>query len=114
MYDINAETVRDLVVASLDRDKAEDIEVIDLKDKTDFARFSIIATGRSNRHISALAEKLSDDLKASNIVPQGIHIEGMESKEWILVDAKEVIIHLFLPEVRERYDLSKLYEKWGC
>lgn len=105
--------VKDLVLAALDRDKAEDVKVIDLSGKVDFARFAIIATGRANRHVVAMAEKISDDIKASGLLPGGVRIEGLESKQWVLVDAGAIIVHLFLQEVRETYNLQALYTKLG-
>jgi len=109
----NTQLIKDLVLAALERDKAEDVEIIDLEGKTDFARFAIIATGRANRHVAAMAEKIADDLKASGLLPGGVGLEGLESKQWVLVDAGDVIVHIFLPEAREHYDLVKLYAKWG-
>lgn len=107
-------SIKTLVLEALERDKAEDIEVIDLVGKVDFARFAVIATGRSSRHVSSLAEKIVDDLKSSNLVPYGVGLEGLDSKQWVLVDAGDVIVHVFLPETRELYSLTDLYSKWGA
>lgn len=91
----------------LDEDKAEDIKIINLQGKTDFANYLIIATGRSSRHVSALADNLVDFLKSHDIT--NIGIEGQARGDWVLVDAHDIIVHLFRKEVREIYDLDKMW-----
>lgn len=100
--------LKDLVLACLDRDKAEDITTIDLEGKADFAHYMVIANGRSTRHVSSLANKILGDLKTNGF--GGVSVEGIKEANWVLIDALDVIIHLFIPEVRENYSLEKI---WG-
>jgi ribosome-associated protein len=107
---LSADTVdslKHLIEASLDGDKAEDIVTIDLAGKSSFADYMIIASGRSARHVSTLADKLAFQLKA-NDAPI-LSIEGKETGEWVLVDCGDIIIHLFKPEIREIYQLEKMW-----
>jgi len=97
----------DLVLKSLDSDKAEDIVSIDLSHKTPMADFMVIASGRSNRHVQAIAEHLSEMLKKEGV---GARAEGLAQGDWVLVDAMDVIVHVFRPEVRAFYNLEKM---WG-
>lgn len=101
------EDVKDLVIRSLDSDKALDIETIDLRGQTALADFLVIASGTSSRHISALAEKLGERLKPLGI--GDIHMEGLKNSDWVVVDAGDVIIHLFRPEVRSFYNIEKMW-----
>lgn len=101
------ENIRDLAMRSLDADKALDIETIDLRGQTALADFMIVASGTSSRHISALAEKVAERLKALGL--NDIHIEGLRTSDWVIVDAGDVIIHLFKPEVRSFYSLEKMW-----
>lgn len=102
------EKVKELIEHSLDADKAEDIVTIDLKGQTAIADYMIVATGRSSRQVAALAEKLQDRLKTGGL--SNIRIEGKNSCDWVIVDAGDVIVHLFRPEVREFYHIEKM---WG-
>ena len=87
----------------LNDNKAMEIKSINLKDKTSIADFMIIASGNSTRHIQALSEILISELKKKGI--NNCHLEGRESKEWKLIDAMDIIIHLFHPEKRKFYNL---------
>ena len=89
-------------------DKAEDIVVIDLEGKSSIADFMVIATGRSQRHVAATAGHLIERLKASGLKP--VPNEGLRQGDWVLVDAGDVIVHIFRPEVRDFYNLEKM---WG-
>ncbi len=93
---------------SLDSDKAEDIRIIDLKGQTAIADYMIVATGTSARHVAALAEKLRDRLKAMGV--QEIRIEGMDLCNWVILDAGDVVVHLFRPEVRDFYNIEKMWK----
>ena len=95
------------ILESLDDAKAEDVLAIDLKGKTSLADTMVIATGRSTTHVGAIADRV---LKACK--DAGIHakIEGLSHCDWVLVDAHDVIVHIFRPEVRQFYNLEKL---WG-
>ena len=97
-----------LVEASLDDDKAQDRVVIDLVGKTNIADFMVIASGTSQRHVGAMAENLREHLKGAGFV--GLPVEGETHCDWVLIDAGDVVVHLFRPEVRTFYNLEKL---WG-
>ena len=92
---------------SLDDDKAEDIVVIELAGKSNIADFMVIASGTSNRHVSAMTDHLIESLKKNGL--KGASCEGQARGDWVLVDAGDVIVHLFRPEVREFYNLEKLW-----
>jgi ribosome-associated protein len=92
----------------LDDDQANDVKVIPLAGKTDIAEYMVIASGRSARHVDAMTEHLLTKLKGAGA--RNVQAEGRENKDWILIDAGYVIVHLFRPEVREYYDLEKLWE----
>lgn len=96
-----------LVEQSLDDDKAEDIAVIELKGKTAIADYMVVASGTSQRHVGALAEHLREKLKAVGV--KGVALEGAEQCDWVLVDAGDVVVHLFRPEVRDFYQLEKMW-----
>tara|TARA_B100000686_G_C16118086_1_gene631251 strand:+ start:264 stop:599 length:336 start_codon:yes stop_codon:yes gene_type:complete len=96
-----------LVTSSLEDDKAIDVISIDLRNKTILADFLVIATGRSRRHVHAVAEHLVDHLKKSKRRPIGV--EGLPKCDWVLIDAGDVIAHIFRQEVREFYNLEKMW-----
>ena len=93
----------------LSDNKAVEIRSINLKDKTSIADFMIVASGNSSRHIQALSEILLDELKKKGI--DNCRLEGKESNEWKLIDAKDIIIHIFHPEKRKFYDLEKMWSE---
>lgn len=96
------------IIASLEDDKAEDEVVIDLSGKSTLADYIVIASGRSQRQVGAMADHLIEKLKKSGVRP--VSSEGQPQCDWVLVDAGDVVVHLFRPEVREFYKLEKL---WG-
>jgi ribosome-associated protein len=96
-----------LVQESLDDDKAEDLVTVDLHGKTSIADYMVIASGRSVRHIGALADHLMRTVKAAG--HGNCKVEGMPKCDWVLIDIGDVIVHLFRPEVREFYNLEKLW-----
>jgi ribosome-associated protein len=98
-----------LVETSLADDKAIDPVTIDLAGKTSFADVMVIATGSSQRHIATMAEHLLERLKHEGYT--GVRAEGAGQSDWVLIDAGDVIVHLFKDEVRHFYDLEKL---WGA
>ncbi len=98
----------EIAKTSLDDGKAEGIVVIPLIGKTSIADYMIIASGRSNRQVAALTMNLADKLKEGGA--KGITIEGMPRADWVLLDAKDIIVHIFRPEVRSFYNLEKM---WG-
>ena len=93
----------------LSDNKASEIRSINLKDQSSIADFMIIASGNSSRHIQALSEILLDKLKKKGI--DNCRLEGRDSSEWKLIDAKDVIIHIFHPEKRKFYDLEKMWSE---
>jgi len=93
----------------LNDNKAADIISIDLKDKSSIADFMIVASGNSSRHIQALSEILLDRLRKKGI--NNCHLEGNNSNDWKLIDAKDIIIHIFHPEKRKFYDLEKMWSE---
>ncbi len=104
--DTSAETLQ-LVLSVLDDGKAEDAIAIDLAGKTTLADHMVIASGRSDRHVGALAEQLLSRLKDEG---RGTaRVEGMPLCEWVLIDAGDVIVHLFKPEIRSFYNLEKMW-----
>ena len=105
---VEPEHLLELVQSSLEDDKAEDLVVVDLAEKSNMADFMVIASGRSTRQVGAMAENLRERLKAEGIA--GVSIEGAGRCDWVLLDAGDVIVHLFRPEVRVFYNLEKM---WG-
>ena len=93
----------------LSDNKAAEIKSINLKDKTSIADFMIIASGNSSRHIQALSEILLNELKKKGIID--CRLEGRDSNEWKLIDAKDIIIHIFHPEKRKFYDLERMWSE---
>lgn len=95
------------ILDTLEDDKAEDIVVIDLAGKSSIADTMIVASGRSARHVSALADHVNRKLKAEGF--GRAQIEGKDSSDWVLIDAGDVIVHLFRPEVRDFYQLERIW-----
>ncbi len=93
---------------SLESDKAEDVVLIALSGKSEMADFMIIATGRSSRQVVALSERLSDRLKSK--LGRSCRMEGKENGDWVLLDCGDIIVHIFRPEVREFYQLEKMWQ----
>jgi len=98
----------ELVNASLEDDKAEDLVTIDLAGKSSIADYMVVASGRSQRQVGAMAEHLREKLKAAGA--GNVPVEGALRCDWVLIDAGDIIIHLFRPEVRAFYNLEKM---WG-
>ncbi len=96
-----------LVETSLDDDKAEDVVVIDLAGKTDIADFMVIANGGSRRQVGAMADHIRRKIKSTGL--RGVKAEGLDNCDWVLIDAGDVIVHLFRPEVRDFYNLDKMW-----
>lgn len=98
-----------LVQRSLSDDKAQDVVVIDLGGKTSIADFMVIASGTSQRQVGAMADHLREKLKGKGVAD--VAVEGAIQCDWVLIDTSDVIVHLFRPEVREFYNLEKM---WGA
>src|SRR5436190_23374327 len=102
-----AEEILRLVLARLDDMKAEDAVTIDLSGKTSFADFMVVASGRSHRHVGSVADRLLADLAEAGV--RDARVEGMPHCDWVLIDAGDVIVHVFRPEVRAFYNLEKMW-----
>ena len=104
---IGGSALETALLAKLDDDKAQDIVLIDLKGKSPMADTMIVASGRSHRHVGALADHLLRTLKEHG---QGkAKVEGLPHCDWVLIDAGDVIVHLFRPEVRSFYNIEKIW-----
>ncbi|MGH6620153.1 MAG: ribosome silencing factor [Alphaproteobacteria bacterium] len=97
-----------LIEEILDDNQAIDVVSIDLEGKTAIADSMVVASGRSSRHVGAMADHLLDRLRKNGV--KGVSVEGQKHCDWVLVDAGDVVVHLFRPEVRDFYKLVKL---WG-
>jgi len=95
------------VLSSLAEDKAEEIVQIDLRGKSSIGDYMVICTGRSSRQVGAIAQRLADNLKQDHGLLA--KVEGKDAGDWVLIDAGDVIVHVFRPEVREFYQLEKLW-----
>ena len=105
---ISSKELLDRILTSLEESKAEDVIAISLKGKSEIADHMVICSGRSTRQVTAMAEILADQLKHEfSIFPK---IEGKDQGDWVLLDAGDVIVHVFRPEVREFYQLEKLWQ----
>jgi ribosome-associated protein len=100
------ETLR-VVLASLDDAKAEDTLTIDLHGKTSIGDYMVVTCGRSNRHVGSVADHVLEDLKDAGV--PGLRVEGKPQCDWVLIDAGDVIVHVFRPEVRTFYNLEKMW-----
>jgi len=100
-------TLLEVIIASLEDDKAEEIISIDLRGKTSIADSMIIASGRSTRQVAAIADHLATSIKKAGY--GHCKIEGLEKADWVLIDAGDAIIHIFRPEVRSFYNLEKMW-----
>lgn len=96
------------ILTSLDDDKAEDVVVIDLRGKSEMADHMVICSGRSSRQVTSIAEKLVDALKHELGVLS--KVEGKDAGDWVLIDTGDVVVHVFRPEVREFYQLEKMWQ----
>ena len=106
-----SEALLGAVLASLDDDKAEDVVRIDLRGRSDMADDMVVASGRSSRQVASISEKLADRVKAQfGLV---CRMEGKDTGDWVLIDAGDVIVHVFRPEVREFYQLEKMWQPGG-
>lgn len=111
IMDIN-ERLLHLVVDALEDMKALDLKVLDVKGKTSVTDIMVICNGSSSRHVRSLAEIVITKAKEAGIQPLGV--EGESSAEWVLVDLGDVVAHIMMPEVREFYQLERLWSVEGC
>ena len=99
--------LHDLILKSLDDDQAVEVVVIPLAGKTSIADYMIVASGRSSRQVASMAGKIAERIKAE--LRREVRIEGLPTADWVLIDAQDVIVHLFKPEVRSFYNLEKMW-----
>ena len=95
-----------MVLTRLDDMKAEDVLTIDLRDKSTIGDYMVVSSGRSQRHVGSVADRVLEDLHKAGIAA---HVEGMPHCDWVLIDAGDVIVHVFRPEVRSFYNLEKMW-----
>lgn len=107
-----AEALLDFIVTSLSDDKAEELVQIDLRGKTAMCDYMVIVSGRSTRQVSAMSEKLVARLKSDLGV--AAKLEGKDAGDWVLIDTGDVIVHVFRPEVREFYQIEKMWLPQGA
>ncbi|WP_411352036.1 ribosome silencing factor [Leisingera aquaemixtae] len=107
-----SEQLLERVLSSLSDDKAEDVVQIDLRGKTSIGDYMVLASGRSTRQVAAMSEKLMDRLKQEFRI--NCKVEGKDTGDWVLIDTGDVIVHLFRPEVREFYQLEKMWMPAGA
>jgi ribosome-associated protein len=103
---LDAEEILRLVLHRLDDMKAEDTLTINLKDKSSIGDYMVVSSGRSNRHVGSVADRVVEDLRQVGVRAQ---VEGMPHCDWVLIDAGDVIVHVFRPEVRDFYNLEKMW-----
>jgi ribosome-associated protein len=98
-----------IVLSRLDDMKAEDTTTIDLRNDSAIADHMVVTSGRSNRHVGAVADQVLRDLREAGVT--GLRVEGMPLCDWVLIDAGDVIVHVFRPEVRAFYNLEKMWSR---
>lgn len=101
-----------LILDTLDAEKGEDVKAIDLRGRSEVADHMVIASGRSSRQVAALSDKITEKVKGAFGV--SCKVEGKTQGDWVLIDAGDVIVHLFRPEVREFYQLEKMWLPSGA
>jgi ribosome-associated protein len=103
---LDAEEILELVLACLNDMKAEDILTIDLRDKSTIGDYMVMSSGRSQRHVGSVADRLVEDLQKAGVAAR---VEGVPHCDWVLIDAGNVIVHVFRPEVRAFYNLERMW-----
>jgi len=104
---VDVEALHSLVLKSLDDDQAVDVVTIPLTGKSNIADHMVIASGRSTRQVASMASKLADRIKQE--LKKNVRIEGLSAADWVLIDADDVIVHIFRPEVRSFYNLERMW-----
>ncbi len=107
-----AHPLHDLVLTQLDDDQAQEIVSIPLAGKSSIADHMVIASGRSTRQVAAMAQKLAEKIKQAGFGP--VRLEGLPAADWVLIDAGDVVVHLFRPEVRSFYNLERMWSFEGA
>jgi ribosome-associated protein len=109
---VSAEETLRIALAAVDDMKAEDTVHINLAGKTSIADYMVVTSGRSDRHVVSVAERVVKDLEKAGV--KRIRVEGMKQGDWVLIDAGDVIVHVFKPEVRTFYNLEKMWTAAGA
>lgn len=104
---LTSEQLLKQILTSLEDDKAEDVVTVDLKGKSEIGDYMVICSGRSSRQVTAIAQNLVDHLKQD--LGRACKVEGKDMGDWVLIDSGDVIVHIFRPEVREFYQLEKMW-----
>ena len=107
MTKADTDPLLDLVLGQLDDDQAQDVVSIPLEGKSSIADHMIIASGRSTRQVASIAQKLAEKIKQAGFGP--VKLEGLPAADWVLLDAGDVVVHLFRPEVRSFYNLERMW-----
>ena len=108
---LTSESLLEEILTSLKDDKAEDIVQIDLRGKSEMADYMVITSGRSTRQVGAIADHLVKTLKQDH--GRACKVEGKDAGDWVLIDTGDVVVHVFRPEVREFYQLEKMWQTPG-
>lgn len=107
MTDADKQELLDFVLKQLDDDQAQEVVTIDLAGKSSIADYMVIASGRSTRQVASIAQKLAEKLKQNGYGP--VKLEGLPAADWVLLDAGDIVVHLFRPEVRSFYNLERMW-----
>jgi ribosome-associated protein len=105
---MQSDATRDLVVAAIDDAKGQDLRVLDVRHLTSITDWMVLVSGRSDRHVKALADAVLARCREAGLRPLGV--EGQQGGEWVLVDFGDVLVHVMLPRVRDFYNLEKLWD----
>ena len=107
LADAKSDPLLKLVLEQLDDDQAQEVVTIDLEGKSSIADHMVIASGRSTRQVAAMAQKLAEKVKQEGFDP--VKLEGLPAADWVLIDAGDVVVHIFRPEVRSFYNLERMW-----
>ena len=107
MVEPTGDELLDFVLKELDEDQAQEVVTIDLAGKSSIADHMVIASGRSTRQVASIAQKLAEKLKQNGYGP--VKLEGLPAADWVLLDAGDIVVHLFRPEVRSFYNLERMW-----
>jgi ribosome-associated protein len=107
LHDVGEDALLSLVLQQLDDDQAQDVVTIDLEGKSSIADHMVIASGRSTRQVASMAQKLAETVKQNGHGP--VRLEGLPAADWVLIDAGDVVVHIFRPEVRSFYNLERMW-----
>lgn len=104
---MQSEKLKDIVVNAMDDMKANDINVLDVRERTSVTEYMVVASGTSNRHVKSIADNVIEEVKNNGIRPLGI--EGGAGSDWVLVDLGGIVVHVMMPAAREFYDLERFW-----